>query len=58
MQRSLHTLPKQGTDAPWQVVMDYAVDVAQLRRGPVADPALRFSRRPAVPTEPELPVAV
>ncbi|MDP9384699.1 MAG: NAD(P)/FAD-dependent oxidoreductase [Actinomycetota bacterium] len=47
VQRSLHLLPKQGTLAPWQVVMDYAVDVEALRRAPVDDPALRFSARGA-----------
>jgi monooxygenase len=57
VQRSLHELPKQGTRAPWQVVMDYEVDVEQLRRAPVADPALRFSRRPAPDRTPALQAA-
>jgi cation diffusion facilitator CzcD-associated flavoprotein CzcO len=42
--RSLHELPKQGTHAPWHLAMDYREDVEHLRHGPVADPALRFSR--------------
>src|SRR3712207_1412084 len=50
--RSLHELPKQGTTAPWTVVMDYNEDVSQLRDSPVEDPALRFSGRVAAPAEP------
>jgi monooxygenase len=47
VQRSLHELPKQGASTPWHLVMDYREDVEHLRHGPVADPALRFSRRDA-----------
>jgi len=47
VQRSLHELPKQGASAPWHLVMNYREDVEHLRHGPVADPALRFSRRDA-----------
>jgi cation diffusion facilitator CzcD-associated flavoprotein CzcO len=41
--RSLAQLPQQGARDPWRVVMDYREDVRQLRRAPVADPALRFA---------------
>ena len=47
VQRSLHLLPKQGTQAPWHLAMDYAEDVAHLRNGPVDDGVLRFTRRTA-----------
>jgi cation diffusion facilitator CzcD-associated flavoprotein CzcO len=55
--RSLHALPKQGTRAPWHLAMDYREDVAHLRHGPVADPALRFSRRAVAADRPPLPLA-
>ena len=57
VQRSLHELPKQGTRAPWHLSMNYYEDVEHLRRGPVEDRALRFSRRPAAVDAPTLPVA-
>jgi glycine/D-amino acid oxidase-like deaminating enzyme len=41
--RALPALLRQGTRDPWRVVMDYREDVRQLRRAPVADPALRFA---------------
>ena len=37
--------------------MSYSADVEHLRRGPVEDPALRLSRRPAAVDEPAVPVA-
>ncbi|MCA9554544.1 MAG: NAD(P)/FAD-dependent oxidoreductase [Myxococcales bacterium] len=43
VQRAIHELPRQGDRAPWLVSMDYHADVALLRKGPVADPNLRFS---------------
>ena len=43
--RALDRFPRQGEQAPWQVVMSYAEDVKALRRGSVDDGALRFSRR-------------
>jgi cation diffusion facilitator CzcD-associated flavoprotein CzcO len=43
--RALDRFPRQGEQAPWQVVMSYAEDVKALRRGDIADEALRFSRR-------------
>lgn len=47
--RALDRLPKQGPGFPWLMSRDYAADVKLLRRGPVADPNLRFAtnaRRP------------
>ena len=43
VKRSLHELPKQGTDFPWLMSMSYAADAKLLRKGSVADPNLRFS---------------
>jgi cation diffusion facilitator CzcD-associated flavoprotein CzcO len=44
VQRSLHELPKQGSRAPWRLRMNYLRDVLTIRRGPIEDDALRFSR--------------
>ena len=44
VQRSLHLLPKQGSKAPWRLRQNYLRDLLTIRRGPVADDALRFSR--------------
>lgn len=49
VQRSIDDIPKQGTAAPWRVVMDYNEDVEQLRKAPVGDPALRFSMKASKP---------
>ncbi|HKY58002.1 MAG TPA: NAD(P)/FAD-dependent oxidoreductase [Aeromicrobium sp.] len=43
--RAMDEWPKQGTRGPWTVEMDYRVDRERLRKGPVEDPALHFSRR-------------
>jgi cation diffusion facilitator CzcD-associated flavoprotein CzcO len=55
VQRAAHTFPKQGSHGPWTVEMSYAADKARLRRGPVQDPALRFSA--SRPPDGVLPVA-
>jgi hypothetical protein len=52
VQRSIHELPRAGAGAPWHLSMDYHQDERDLRHGPVEDPALRFSRRPAAVREP------
>ena len=44
VQRAVHQFPRQGSHGPWTVAMSYAADNARLRKGPVEDPALRFSR--------------
>jgi cation diffusion facilitator CzcD-associated flavoprotein CzcO len=44
VQRSLHTLPKQGSRAPWRLRQNYLWDLLTLRRGRLDDGALRFSR--------------
>jgi cation diffusion facilitator CzcD-associated flavoprotein CzcO len=56
--RALDRFPRQGEQAPWQVVMSYAEDVKALRRGAVDDGAMRFSRRrSAAAPEPRVEVA-
>ncbi len=41
--RSLHKLPKQGSEAPWRLRQNYAVDLRALRHGPVVDGVMQFS---------------
>jgi monooxygenase len=51
--RSIHTLPKQGSRAPWRLYQNYARDVLMMRRGPVEDEGIEFSNpgAPAPPAE-------
>lgn len=42
--RSIDQLPKQGDHTPWRLHQNYPRDVLLLRRGPIADEALEFSR--------------
>ena len=54
IQRASADFPQQGTSGPWTIEMDYWADHSRLRKGPVDDPALKFSTaRPAV-VAPEL----
>jgi len=43
VQRSVDTLPKQGSKAPWRLWMNYPADVLMLRFGAVTDSAMKFS---------------
>lgn len=43
VQRALASLPKQGTQTPWTMTMNYYDDEKNLRHGPVADQGLLFS---------------
>ncbi|MEB3033144.1 flavin-containing monooxygenase [[Mycobacterium] nativiensis] len=43
VQRKIATFPKAGSTGPWTVKMAYEDDIARLKHGPVADPALRFT---------------
>jgi monooxygenase len=55
--RYIDAFPKQGSKAPWQLRQNYPLDLVSLRRDPLEDGALRFSRAgSAVPAEE--PVAV
>jgi monooxygenase len=42
--RSVDALPKQGPRRPWRMYQNYARDVLQMRRGPVSDKGIRFTR--------------
>jgi cation diffusion facilitator CzcD-associated flavoprotein CzcO len=42
--RSLDALPKQGDRTPWRLHQNYARDILMLRRGPIEDDAIVFSR--------------
>lgn len=49
--RSLDALPRQGSEAPWDLPMRYSVDRRRLLGGPLEDPGLHFgSARRGVPT--------
>ncbi len=51
--RSLDALPKQGARAPWRLNQNYVLDVRLLRRGPLEDEGIEFSRGPVgIPSEP------
>ncbi|MGY4828993.1 flavin-containing monooxygenase [Sphaerotilaceae bacterium SBD11-9] len=43
VQRALHTLPKQGSRAPWRLYQNYARDLLSLRYGKLDDGVMRFS---------------
>ena len=45
MQRSIHSWPKQGAEAPWRAHQSYFADLASLRLAPVDDGVLEFARR-------------
>lgn len=46
VKRAIKDLPRQGTDAPWMMSMDYYVDVDVLRHGPIEHPCLQFQSIP------------
>ncbi|MFW0790985.1 flavin-containing monooxygenase [Gordonia sp. CPCC 205333] len=48
VKRALDRLPKQGTEAPWQMTMSVAADVKQLRNGDVADRFMHYQKVPAL----------
>ncbi len=45
--RAVDILPKRGSKGPWQIKHNYFRDINSLRRTPIADPELRFSRHRA-----------
>jgi monooxygenase len=45
--RSLADLPKQGSEEPWKLRMNYPLDLRTMRFGQLEDGAMTFSRRPA-----------
>jgi monooxygenase len=44
VQRSLDQFPKQGSKEPWRLRQNYAFDIRTIRRGPIDDGSIRFSR--------------
>jgi hypothetical protein len=44
VQRSLAALPKQGARAPWKLYQNYVRDLLLMRRGPLEDQGIRFTR--------------
>ena len=44
MQRSMHLLPRQGDRDPWRHTQNFDEDVRLVRKAPVDDDVLRFSR--------------
>ena len=42
--RSIDQLPKQGSRSPWRLNQNYPLDVRLLRRGPLEDEGIEFSR--------------
>jgi cation diffusion facilitator CzcD-associated flavoprotein CzcO len=53
--RSIDDFPKQGSEAPWQLHQNYALDMLQLRFSAIEDGALRFSGRGPVAAPPPPP---
>ncbi|HEX2075294.1 MAG TPA: NAD(P)/FAD-dependent oxidoreductase [Geodermatophilus sp.] len=47
VQRSLAALPRQGARTPWRLYQNYVRDVVLMRRGPLEDEGMTFSRKPA-----------
>ena len=45
VRRALALIPKQGSRAPWKLYQNYALDLALLRRGRLADGVLELRRR-------------
>ncbi|OBI53675.1 FAD-containing monooxygenase EthA [Mycobacterium kyorinense] len=45
--RSMHLLPKSGSQAPWRLKQNYLLDMRLIRYGRVDEKALRFTKHPA-----------
>jgi monooxygenase len=56
VQRSLASLPKQGSRKPWKLHQNYIRDVQLMRRGPLDDEGMTFQRR-STAARPEKAVA-
>ena len=48
--RSIDKFPKQGSRAPWRLYQNYPRDILVLKRGPLADEGIEFSRAAATDT--------
>jgi hypothetical protein len=51
VQRSLHTLPRQGSKPPWRLHQNYVKDLSLMRYGRVDDGTMEFEKSPAALTE-------
>jgi hypothetical protein len=47
VQRSLHTLPRQGSKTPWRLHQNYVRDLSMMRYGRVDDGTMEFEAAPA-----------
>ncbi len=54
--RALDRFPKQGAREPWRLRQNYLLDIRSIRRGPIDDGTMKFSR-PAPRERPAEPVA-
>jgi monooxygenase len=54
--RSIDQFPKQGSKEPWKLRQNYVFDLRSIRRGPIDDGAMQFSRE-ATREETEAPLA-
>jgi monooxygenase len=45
--RAIDQFPRQGSEPPWRLYQNYALDVMSLRFGGIEDSAMEFSRTPA-----------
>jgi len=43
VQRSIATMPKQGSKRPWRLYQNYALDIVSLRYGRIDDGVMRYS---------------
>jgi hypothetical protein len=44
VQRSIAEFPRQGSEAPWKLYQNYALDTAMLKYAPLRDRAMEFTR--------------
>lgn len=49
IQRSLESIPKQGSRAPWKLYQNYVLDLALMRRGAIDDGVLELTRASSRP---------
>ena len=54
IQRSVAMLPKQGDHAPWRQNQNYFKDIKEMRKAPIEDAALVFSKARAAAAKPAL----
>jgi monooxygenase len=43
VQRSIKDFPSQGTEVPWRLYQNYALDLVMIERARVADGVMQFS---------------